>query len=102
MVGRLHLYGMPTQVYSRRNNFPAIYLPGQHTNQSTCKTISIPNKDLKSIFDLISDPQTSGGLLVSLPEEQAWRLVKKLHAQSLPGAIVGEARARQEWDVVID
>ena len=64
--------------------------------------LSVEPSAKQALVDLISDPQTSGGLLVSLPEEQAWRLVKKLHAQSLPGAIVGEARARQEWDVVID
>lgn len=64
--------------------------------------LSVAPSARQALVDLISDPQTSGGLLVSLPEEQAWKLVKELHAHSLTGAIVGEARARQEWDVVID
>jgi selenide,water dikinase len=44
---------------------------------------------------LAFDPQTSGGLLISLPEEQAARLLAALHAADYPdAAIVGRVVAR--------
>jgi selenide,water dikinase len=41
--------------------------------------------------EMLFDPQTSGGLLVSLPEGQAGKLVEDLHAAGVPwAAIVGQ------------
>jgi selenide, water dikinase len=41
--------------------------------------------------DIIWDPQTSGGLLISVPKAKAPRLLKKLHAKGIaPAAIIGE------------
>jgi len=43
------------------------------------------------VIDIFFDPQTSGGLLFSLPEDQAEDLVKKMHAEGIEdAAIVGE------------
>lgn len=42
---------------------------------------------------LLFDPQTSGGLLIALPPEAAAALVARLHADALPGAIVGRVEA---------
>ena len=52
--------------------------------------------------DLISDPQTSGGLLVSLPADQARELCRMLNDQSLTGAIVGEVIEKQDVDLIIE
>ena len=38
---------------------------------------------------LLFDPQTSGGLLIALPPAAAEAMVARLHADTLPGAIVG-------------
>ncbi len=38
---------------------------------------------------LLYDPQTSGGLLIALPAASARALVARLHADALPGAIIG-------------
>ncbi len=44
---------------------------------------------------LAFDPQTSGGLLISLPEEQAIRLLAALQKAGYPdAAIVGRVAAR--------
>ena len=40
-------------------------------------------------LDLISDPQTSGGLLIALPMEDAGALVSALRADCPDSAIVG-------------
>ena len=42
------------------------------------------------LSDVLFDPQTSGGLLFSLPEKSALKLVKALQAEDLGGAVVGE------------
>ena len=42
---------------------------------------------------LLFDPQTSGGLLIALPPKAAAALVARLHADALPGAIVGRVEA---------
>lgn len=40
--------------------------------------------------DLIADPQTSGGLLIAMPEDQAKELVERLHTAAAPrSAIIG-------------
>lgn len=54
------------------------------------------------LIDLLSDPQTSGGLLLSLPREQARILIKQLHSHALPGAIIGVVTEKKMWDLIIE
>lgn len=54
------------------------------------------------LVDLISDPQTSGGLLISLPADFAKQLVCRLKELSIPGAIIGEALPKQDKDLIIE
>jgi selenide,water dikinase len=42
------------------------------------------------LIDLLYDPQTSGGLLISLPSENAPKLAETLQAQGIDARIVGE------------
>jgi selenide, water dikinase len=39
--------------------------------------------------DLLFDPQTSGGLVVALPESQAADCLKRMHDEGIPAAIIG-------------
>ena len=55
-----------------------------------------------ALVDLISDPQTSGGLLVSLPAEDAKSLLEELSVLSLPCAVIGEVIDKQEKDLIIE
>ena len=43
----------------------------------------------EAVAHLLFDPQTSGGLLVALPPARAAAMVERLHADGLPGAVVG-------------
>ena len=51
------------------------------------------------LSDVLFDPQTSGGLLVALPEERAAGYVERLRGLGQPAAVVGRAVARSERSV---
>lgn len=51
--------------------------------------------------EILFDPQTSGGLLVSLDPQDAPKALKEIEALGLPCAIVGEIKARGEKAVVV-
>ena len=47
------------------------------------------------------DPQTSGGLLVSMEAEDAKRCIGEIRALGLPCGIVGEIRKKQEPEILV-
>ena len=51
--------------------------------------------------DLISDPQTSGGLLVALPMEEARALLAALRERDPDSAIIGAVVAQTEHTLEI-
>ena len=51
--------------------------------------------------EILYDPQTSGGLLISLPEKYAEKLLEKLNKLEIKSAIVGKVVKRQEKDVIV-
>jgi selenide, water dikinase len=58
--------------------------------------VALPEKGDRALTDLLFDPQTSGGLLISLSPENAERLVAALHEAGEPeAAVIGEFRAGQ-------
>jgi len=55
------------------------------------------------IQDILFDPQTSGGLLISLAPETAEPLVKKLHKAGVPeAAIVGEVISKPMGKILVE
>lgn len=53
------------------------------------------------IMDLLCDPQTSGGLLVSMPEKQALQLVDRLNGVTPCSQIVGQVLSKQEKAIIV-
>ncbi|MDO4849616.1 MAG: selenide, water dikinase SelD [Coriobacteriia bacterium] len=51
------------------------------------------------LSDVLFDPQTSGGLLVALPEDEAAGYVERLRGLGQPAATVGHVAARSECSV---
>lgn len=51
--------------------------------------------------EIMYDPQTSGGLLISLPSEYAEELLEKLNKLEVKSAIVGKVIKKQEKDIVV-
>lgn len=54
------------------------------------------------VIDIFFDPQTSGGLLFSLPEDEAEDIVKKMHAEGIEdAAIVGEVTGKPKGKILV-
>ena len=53
------------------------------------------------LSDVLFDPQTSGGLLVALPEDDAGTYVARLTERGQPAAVVGHVAPKQEKSVVV-
>lgn len=76
---------------------------GAYRNMDYVKPhLQIMESAAEPFVDLIADPQTSGGLLVSLPKDQALALCDKLTGASLTGAIIGEVIEKLDKDLIIE
>ena len=53
-------------------------------------------------LDILADPQTSGGLLIALPEKEAEGLAHRLTESGITGAIVGRVEAAGEKSLRIE
>lgn len=51
--------------------------------------------------DLFYDPQTSGGLLIAIPAEQAGEMVAKLIQKGEKAAVIGSVTMRGENAIII-
>ena len=63
--------------------------------------VGLSNELPLDLTDVLFDPQTSGGLLVALPEADAGRLVARLRDGGQPAALVGRAIPRGPQSVVV-
>jgi selenide,water dikinase len=66
------------------------------------KMVDIDTKVSQYIQDILFDPQTSGGLLISVAKAKASRLLKKLHSEGVPeAAIIGEVVAKPKGRISV-
>lgn len=54
-----------------------------------------------AMADLLYDPQTSGGLMMAVPESHAQALLRALQGEIPTAAIIGEVLPRQEQDILL-
>jgi selenide,water dikinase len=51
--------------------------------------------------EILFDPQTSGGLLVSMPPEHATAAYVRMLEQGIPAKIVGRIVKKQEKEIIV-
>lgn len=74
---------------------------GGRRNVNYCsKLVEINNTD-PIILDIISDPQTSGGLLISVSSDKLDSLVSKLKLKNIQPAIIGEIIEKSSGKVIL-
>ena len=90
---------MLSEAYKCAENF-IITAGGQLNRNYLQDKVEFRIKDFP-LEEILYDPQTSGGLLISLPEEEAYGLLEKLNKLEIKSAIVGKVIERQEKDVFV-
>jgi len=76
---------IPAGAYRNRN-----YLEGK---------VKVEEAVALEVADLLFDPQTAGGLLISIPEERGVELVRRLNERGIPGAVIGQVQSKGEYTV---
>jgi len=54
-----------------------------------------------SMEEILFDPQTSGGLLISVPADEAAEIVERMHKAGLPAQVVGFVTEKQDKDIIV-
>ena len=71
---------------------------GQRNRNHTGPSVRFENVPF-AMEEVLFDPQTSGGLLVALPKEQAAALVEDLRRGGAPAAVVGEVTDSEDIEI---
>ena len=64
--------------------------------------VLVKNGITRALQDIFYDPQTSGGLLMAVPEASAEACLKELKARIPEAAIVGYVEPMGEWSIVLE
>lgn len=73
---------------------------GQRNRNHTGPFVRFENVPF-AMEEVLFDPQTSGGLLVALPKEQAAALVEDLRRGGAPAAVVGEVTDSEDIEICV-
>lgn len=100
---RLHGKALPLMREAREMAEMGVIPSGAYRNQDYVRPhlTLLPGAE-QVLLDLASDPQTSGGLLVSLPPDQAERLLALLRPFATWSAIVGQVLPPQKTAIELD
>lgn len=100
---RLHGSALPLMDEARDMAEMGIIPAGAYRNMDYVKPqLTVLPSAQRALLDLAADPQTSGGLLISLPREQAEKLLALLHPFAPWSAIVGEVFAHKITSLEFD
>jgi selenide,water dikinase len=76
---------------------------GQRDNQDLCgDKVSVADSVPRLLRAVCFDPQTSGGLLVSLPGEGAGALVRRLRGEGVEASVIGRVTAQEQYCVLVE
>lgn len=110
-----HLNEMTTDKYTIAVESGAVkYIPGAHRLAEEFLTTGGGQKNRKFLTDkvrfenvsapmqeILLDPQTSGGMLLSVPKEDAAELMKILGDLEMPSCVVGEVQPRKDANIIV-
>lgn len=72
---------------------------GAYANRKYTKdAVDAPGVDARTL-DLLYDPQTSGGLLISMPEADAYAYIEHMKDELFPAAIIGRVYEKQTYRI---
>ena len=76
---------------------------GLHRNREFClNTVEVAKEVPDYLADILFDPQTSGGLLISVSEQKAPLLLKRMHQEGIEeAAIIGEVVAEPKGKIIV-
>ena len=75
---------------------------GAYRNREYVKDGIVHGTVSLAMQDILYDPQTSGGLLMALPEKDAAECLKELNEQIPNAAIVGYVTEKEEQWIVLE
>lgn len=76
---------------------------GAYKNMNYIKDfVRISNQIPQELVDCMYDPQTSGGLLISLDKGKAEMLLTELQDSPMPYALIGEVLAKDIYSIVVE
>ena len=64
--------------------------------------VKISDKVPQEVTDCMTDPQTSGGLLISVEKNKAEMLLNELKNSITPYAQIGEVLEKQEFRIIVE
>ena len=56
----------------------------------------------RAMQDILYDPQTSGGLLISVPKEDGLRMLEEMHTVVPDAAMIGYVTEKEDADIVLE
>lgn len=99
---RIYAEAVPLLDQARAMASDGIIPGGAYRNREHVKnTLSIAGDVPRDLSDVLFDPQTSGGLLISLNEKEAEHLVSRLRETGETGVIIGEVTELAEFAVTL-
>jgi len=63
--------------------------------------VSLEKEVCSPMLDLLYDPQTTGGLLISVPTEKAGRMICEMQKQKIDAVLIGEVMKNQEGRIIL-
>ncbi|MCL2874616.1 MAG: selenide, water dikinase SelD [Defluviitaleaceae bacterium] len=73
---------------------------GQKNRKFLARAVKLEIDD-NPLIEILLDPQTSGGLLISLPREQSGKLLKELQKSGVDAAIVASVISREKPNIIV-
>ncbi|HIT90994.1 MAG TPA: selenide, water dikinase SelD [Candidatus Merdenecus merdavium] len=86
------------EAYDYANDY-LLTAAGQRNRNHMKDQVNVEELDF-AIQELLFDPQTSGGLMISVAKDQAQSLLKEIKEVEPNASIIGEVRERQEHSII--